>query len=177
MALIRFTGPTNSLGISSTNPVVLQATELDAEGRVIGGGGSGDGAQGPMGNPGETGPAGADGQDAVIGVYDNLSSAEQSAVELGQIVIRYGRYWGVSSTALARVNGPLDIPNHGWSALSGQNRGLAPSASRTYDIGDHTIVGAGLTTGDEYLCLVGGSYTSAQIAASTNWIRTPRNIP
>ena len=77
-----------------------------------------------------------------LGAYDNLTDAEKAAVTLGQITIRYGRFWGVGNVNQARANGPLDVPNHGWSALSGQNRGLAPTATRTYDIGDHTIVGA-----------------------------------
>ncbi len=99
-----------------------------------------------------------------LGAYDNLLQQIKDNVNLGNIVLRYGRFWIVHERNNARANGPLSAIDDGWRAIDGQYRIDAPAQSRIYDGGDHTYVGDNL-----YFCRIGGNYTSAQIIASDNW--------
>ena len=103
-----------------------------------------------------------------IGVYGSLTAATRGSVNLGDIVLRFNRYWIVHDETLARANGPLDAEPDGWRAIDGQYRGVATPTARFYDAGDHTVV-----NGTIYFCEVGGQYTAAQILTSAQWSGGP----
>ena len=100
-----------------------------------------------------------------LGAYSTLTDNEKAMVNLGEVTLRYNRFWIVHDLTQARANGPLDVDPDGWRAIDGQYRGSAPTTPRVYDTADHCTVGSNL-----YFCVLGGTYTSAQIQTSPNWI-------
>ena len=101
-----------------------------------------------------------------LGSWGGLSSSRQGLVELGDITLRYNRFWIVHDRGDARDHGPLDDANDGWRPIDGQYRGVAPSGQRVYDTADHTILDGAL-----YFCIAGGTFTAAQIPGSSSWVR------
>ena len=101
-----------------------------------------------------------------LGAYDALSETQQRTVELGQITLRYARFWICQDRTRARLFGPLESSNDGWRAIDGQYRGLATVVEREYDTADHVLH----PDGSLYFCVGFGSYTSAQISNSVAWI-------
>ena len=99
-----------------------------------------------------------------LGAYDNLLQQVKDSVDLGNIVLRFGRYWIVHERNNARANGPLSAVDDGWRAIDGQYRGVATVAPRVYDQADHVE-----KDDDLWFCRVAGSYSSAQIVVGPNW--------
>ena len=99
-----------------------------------------------------------------VGPWGNLTDEQKAALDLGQVSLRYNRYWIVHERDNARANGPLDAEPDGWRAIDGQYRTDAPAQPRNYDAGDHTQV-----LGNLYFCRIPGAYTAVEITVSDGW--------
>ena len=111
--------------------------------------------------------SGGGGDTVYLGAWSALTAQQRAAIELGQVTLRYNRFWIAHDRDQARQHGPLDAEPHGWRAIDGQYRATITAAARNYDTGDH-----GILAGTLRFCTQGGSYTSAQVEASNNWIDT-----
>ena len=102
------------------------------------------------------------------GAWSALSSAQRTALQIGDSVLHSGRFWRAHIIATARTTEPgaatasqLD----GWHAQPPTYRGVAPSSERHFDPLDVATDAAG----GHFICLVEGAYNLSEVIAGPNW--------
>jgi len=120
---------------------------------------------------------GGTGSTHYLGAWSALTSQQRGAIQIGQVVLRYNKFWIAADEAQARLHGPLDVLADGWRCLNDQMRGVAHSSARQYDVGDLVLATAasGVPSTDDFdvfLCLQASNYSQAQIIANADGTRS-----
>ena len=113
-----------------------------------------------------------------IGAWASLTAVERADIQIGDMVLRDGRFWIAHLRDTARTTEPGTGTVDGWHPISSAFRGnvTATMPPRHYDFEDIVNVPDGVGDNQRaegtWMCLIEGSYTLATITDfdSVNWV-------
>ena len=113
-----------------------------------------------------------------IGAWASLTAGERADIQIGDMVLRDGRFWIAHLRDTARATEPGTGTVDGWHPISSAFRGnvTATTPPRHYDFEDIVNVADGVGNNPRaegtWMCLIEGSYTLATITDfdSVNWV-------